>query len=257
MIDMASYVYARSNNILSTLPYIEYQRPNNPSLIYKYVSRTHLNNLLTLERSFATARNLTFYTDGSLTGLGSLSIRMGLAWLQTNPISPVVSYSSAFVTSFPSSSAAELGAIFTAGLVAPQYCRIKIYTDSQSVIQQFNKFKSIRCFSPSIRPLLKINNYPLWFSLFEVIDEQNLSLILHKVKGHSGDLYNEKVDQLAKNCLDSAALTFSLSNLKQYYYRYNGMCITVPIRPFIKDITQSIIYNKFQQLPVINKHHQL
>src|SRR4051812_27388669 len=35
------------------------------------------------------------------------------------------------------------------------------------------------------------------------------------------------------------------------------MCVTVPIRPFIKDITQSIIYNNFHQLAIINKHHHL
>src|SRR4051812_12448443 len=59
---------------------------------------------------------------------GSPLIQMGLAWLQTHPVSPVVSYSSAFITSFPSSSAAELGAIFTAILVAPKFCQISVYT---------------------------------------------------------------------------------------------------------------------------------
>ena len=169
----------------------------------------------------------------------------------------MVSYSSAFATSFPSSSSAELGAIFTAILVAPKYCHITIYTDSQVVIQQFAKFNSIRCFSPSIRPLQKITNYPLWFSLFDVIDKQHLTIVMRKVKAHSGDLYNEKVDQLAKQCYDSSALLFNLTYIKQHHISYKGMCVTVPIRPLIQDITQSIMYSNFQHLSVINKYHHL
>ena len=89
------------------------------------------------------------------------------------------------------------------------------------------------------------------------MDKQCLTIVLHKVKAHSGDLYNEKVDQLAKQCYDSSAILFNLNHLKQHHISYNGMCVTVPIRPFIQDITQSITYNNFQHLFVINKHHYL
>ena len=243
--DLAYHIYNNANNSSSYRPLINYQRPTPPSLIYNYVSRSHFHNLLTLSQQFELAQDLTFYTDSSLTGLGTPSIRMGLAWLQTNLNFPMVSYSSAFATSCPSSSSAELGAIFTAILMAPKYCRITIFTDSQAVIQQFAKFKSIRCFSPSIRPLQKITNYPLWFSLFEVIDKQHLTIVMRKVKAHSGDLYNEKVDQLAKQCYDSSALLFNLTYIKQHHISYKGMCVTVPIRPLIQDITQSIMYNNF------------
>ncbi|CAG8745488.1 16575_t:CDS:1, partial [Funneliformis caledonium] len=35
------------------------------------------------------------------------------------------------------------------------------------------------------------------------------------------------------------------------------MCVSIPIRPFIQDITQSITLNNFQHLAVINKYHNL
>ncbi|CAG8764919.1 16701_t:CDS:1, partial [Funneliformis caledonium] len=38
---------------------------------------------------------------------------------------------------------------------------------------------------------------------------------------------------------------------------FKGMCVQVPIRPFIQDTTQSITYNNFQNLAVINKYQHL
>jgi len=53
------------------------------------------------------------------------------------------------------------------------------------------------------------------------MDKQCLTIVLHKVKAHSGDLYNEKVDQLAKQCYDSSALLFNLNYLKHHHISYN------------------------------------
>ncbi|CAG8744386.1 8787_t:CDS:1, partial [Funneliformis caledonium] len=56
--------------------------------------------LLTLSQQFFAATHLEFYTDGSLMGLDTLSMRMSMVWLQTNLCSPMVSFSSALVTTF-------------------------------------------------------------------------------------------------------------------------------------------------------------
>lgn len=46
-----------------------------------------------------------------------------------------------------------------------------------------------------------VKNVDLWKYIFDFINKKDYVVIFHKVKGHSGNEYNEKVDQLAKEAL--------------------------------------------------------
>src|SRR4029450_12954699 len=108
--------------------------------------------------------------------------RMGIAWLQTHQNLPMVSFSAAFTSSFPSSSLPEFAAIFTALLTAPPSCNITFYTDSAIVIYQFNRYKLLITKASTVRPALKINNHVHWSCFFEVMNAYNLTVKMIKVK---------------------------------------------------------------------------
>ncbi|RHZ45287.1 hypothetical protein Glove_682g6 [Diversispora epigaea] len=109
---------------------------------------------------------LEFYSNGSLTEQGTQHMCMGSAWIQTSG-PQLLSTFSCGVSSWPSSSHAEVIAIFTALLTAPSQCKVKINTDSQT-------------------------------------------FILFKVKAHSGVIFNEQVDRLAKNALNLEPIQFNI-----------------------------------------------
>ena len=119
----------------------------------------------------------------------------------------MVSFSIALASSFPSSSIPEFAALFTALLTAPLNCKIRVFTDSAVIISQFKKVSFLKKQSPTFRPFLKINNYVLWSCLFEVIFTHNLDVHLIKVKAHSDDLLNNKVDAMAKMLSPSPSCT--------------------------------------------------
>jgi len=102
----------------------------------------------------------------------------------------------------PSSSKAECMAILTALIVSPDNCRVNIFTDSQTCIQNFHKiFNTYR-----YRKLLKVKNYHLWFIIKDLIIRKNLTVDLIKVKGHSNDPHNDRADELAKASAKATAL---------------------------------------------------
>src|SRR5215216_4307843 len=154
-------------------------------------------------------------------------------------MSPILSYSTAFTSSFPSSSVAELAAIFTAILVVPSNCNITIFTDSSNIISQYNKYKLLSSISPSQRPFLKIVNVHIWQCIFQIIDTLALTVSMVKVKAHSGDLYNEKVDNLIKISLESSTLNININNQSHMTLYYNKLAIVSPIRQFIKNINRA------------------
>lgn len=47
----------------------------------------------------------------------------------------------------------------------------------------------------------EVKNKELWQKLLELISQEHLKVTFEKVKGHSGDKYNEMVDKAAKNVI--------------------------------------------------------
>lgn len=135
------------------------------------------------------------YTDGSLnikeTDIGGRTT-MGAGWILKNS---EISFGCG-ISCFPSSTRPELLAIFTAILATPANKILNIYSDSQAAINGinnaiFNQHKSNK--------ILRQHNYNIIYAIQEVITAKSITLLLHKVKGHSDDLWNAAADSIAKD----------------------------------------------------------
>jgi len=80
---------------------------------------------------------------------------------------------------------------------------------------------------------------------------------LFKIKAHSGDAYNEKVDQMAKNSLTSSALNFIINDQLNTTLYFNCLAIASPIRQFIKHITRAEAFTSFLNLDINHKYTSL
>ncbi|PKY49019.1 hypothetical protein RhiirA4_544995 [Rhizophagus irregularis] len=99
--------------------------------------------------------------------------------------------------------------------------------------------------SQQLRSISTINRW--------VVKENNLDLNLHKVKGHSGNLWNDKVDELAKQASSST----SASNIVQFNQGHDGlnfvpMINEVPVeqklRKFVKNVMNFVNDGQWSQL---------
>ena len=96
----------------------------------------------------------------------------------------------------------------TAHEIAPG-TEIELYSDSAYVINAINegwiyRWKENDWYKSNLR---KIKNHELWDRFIkyrENIKEEGLILTFHKVKGHSGDTYNEYVDKIARDAINKA-----------------------------------------------------
>jgi ribonuclease HI/transcription elongation factor Elf1 len=118
---------------------------------------------------------------------------MGLGWLIISNNSQVAQfYASSF--NWPSSTRMELMAVVSLLCTLPFNSSINIYTDSNNIIEKYKHLNKIISF----RKKRKIVNYNLWEILFWIQKELALKINFFKVKAHSGDLFNDKADNLAK-----------------------------------------------------------
>ncbi|CAB5365592.1 unnamed protein product [Rhizophagus irregularis] len=126
------------------------------------------------------------------------------------------------------------------------------YKDSQQLrsISTINRWESDTdnyIMMDHVQPI-KENRNTEW-----VVKENNLDLNLHKVKGHSGNLWNDKVDELAKQASSST----SASNIVQFNQGHDGlnfvpMINEVPVeqklRKFVKNVMNFVNDGQWSQL---------
>ncbi|PKB98789.1 hypothetical protein RhiirA5_430804 [Rhizophagus irregularis] len=153
------------------------------------------SSLIDIAKKFLPFTNFEFYSDGSVSNIGTINSKSGFGWLQTNPSIPQLSFNGSTIF-FPSSFKSESLAILTILLVLPFYATCHIYTDSQNCIDIFNQ----KLLSPTISPRrrLKQNNFLIWDLIFWLISHHHLTVHLVKVKGHSNNKGNDQADALAK-----------------------------------------------------------
>jgi len=151
--------------------------------------------LLTIKQDFSSFNKFLFYTDVSLNSLGSSDMTMGIGWIQT--LHPVTLHEfKARILHWSSSPRAELVSLISVLLTLSPQCQAEIYTDSQLLIHGFNRLNSVSI-KLATRRLLKLKNHDLWSLVNYFITIRHISIVLHKVKAHSGITYNDKADQLA------------------------------------------------------------
>src|SRR5213078_3440119 len=166
------------------------------------------------------------------------------------------------VEKWPSSSRAETMAILTALIVILASSNIDIFTDSESSIKHFNNLKAMN-FQLSARNTLKQqHNLHIWNNICEVIISLNLHVDLHYVKAHSGNIWNEYIDEhvkLAHNDDSTSVITLTAKNLNtlKFVPRWNKIIIEQSIRKFISLTSNVIGFESFFNLYRNKKYHRL
>ena len=144
---------------------------------------------------------LDIYTDGSMVAdiIGGKEVKkMGIGFVIAvdNYRSPYISFSSRIID-WPSSTRAELGAIWAALLVAPYKANLRIFSDSKAAIEGIQNFQGLM----SVRKNFNAKNHSLINQIIDCCKTKELKLELIKVKGHSSNIWNNRADQLAKEGL--------------------------------------------------------
>ncbi|GES90260.1 ribonuclease H-like domain-containing protein [Rhizophagus clarus] len=161
-------------------------------LISPFYINQFKNSLIT----FDSYRSFNFFTDGSLSHIGTPDCRYGFGWIQVAPNTPRSQFQGCSCFS-PSSTRAEIFSILTVLLSIPSYSSCVINTDSQNCITTFYTFINEHR-TLSIRQQLKINNYDLWYTIRELVFQKHLIVTFVKVKAHDGIVENDIADNLAK-----------------------------------------------------------
>jgi ribonuclease HI len=194
---------------------------------------------------------LEFYTDGSVQDFSTEQCSMTFAFMQTLPSAPAIQFSLT-IEKWCSSNYAELFAIFAALLISPCHTTITIYSDSKSIIDHYDSF------SQSNYPFLPRNifkqssNVSLWSYIFNIIHWNSISLSFVKVKAHSGNIYNDQVDALARLSHDfnSLPLIHNSSNFNsiRYFPLWKNIPVEINLHQFLTSISRNIGFEKFLYL---------
>jgi ribonuclease HI len=235
-----------STNESSLTSLIPLQSPTT-EYMKKFVKEPHLRSTLMAfiqdnERTCPTDHLFKFFTDGSLHKAES-STTMGAGWTD-------VSESQQFscrIINWPSSTRAELAAIWSALLTVPYDHPVVIYTDSQAAIDGIREILAKRSSSFA---WFNTSNPTLKLLIKDCITTKRLKLTLIKVKGHSNDHLNDLADTLAKHGringhilnldFNTNSLDFNIDFIS-FRAHWNGIPIEHHLRATIKSLNNATI----------------
>ncbi|GBB97307.1 hypothetical protein RclHR1_02960020 [Rhizophagus clarus] len=218
--------------------------------IHRWIDDVNLrDNLLDAHQDLladhSTERILDIYTDGSMQ-LGHIEntishyaadvslLTMGAGVFVDRTDSQPITISSR-LKDWPSSTCAELVAIFLALLITPMTTNINLYTDSQCALDAINNWKAQRT---NLR--LKQPNNLLLIKICMILNEKALNIHWHKVKGHTGIYGNDQADIAAniglssQNCFNNS-IDFINHDLR-FFPRFDSIPIENNLRKFITSL---------------------
>ena len=160
---------------------------------------------------------IEFYTDGSIDPDSEDDTTiMGSSW---TILDIPLSFSCA-VVNWPSSTRAELIAIWTALLASPSLAHIEIFTDSKAAMDAISAFNQL-----SIRQKISHPNSSVINHILYLTNTKQLRITYTKVKSHSGNVGNDIADDLAKDIVikarDTPGLIISTTCIHNGQYNYN------------------------------------
>jgi len=228
------------------------------NIITRYLSLTNdIQQLINIQQQFKFIPRLEFYTDGSLINANTSISHMTFGFYER--INDILFTSSC--SWWPSSFHTELFGIISALIVCPNNCDVTIFTDNQSVIQNFHSLSKDN-FELSTRKIFKLNNMNcLWITLIEIINNLNLKVNLIKVKSHSNVDGNNFIDAAVKNAHTNNEKFLSLNNnsydLISYIPKWKNIPINQNLRNFIKEISKAKGIENFLTLSRNTKYIEL
>jgi len=254
---------ARFKNLNNTeVPYVFNDALNidfdNISINRLFIDPDCINTLFRFKNRLLFENNLEFYTDGSHLFVDtSLTSYISSAFLLVHDNIDIC-YAAALTPIWANSTNAEIFALLLTLLICPFNSRITINTDSLNLILTYNRLVNTNASRyPSI--LLKTPFYLFWCFILRIIEQNQIALFLVKVKSHSGNPFNEKVDQLAKSALTKPPLTLSLNHIPYIPFvpTFRNIPINKEIRPFFKDYINSTTFTEFLGLKRNSKYSAL
>ena len=204
-------------------------------------NREMQENLIELGNKLKGREVVEIYTDRAMINQedGKKKMRIGQIAKTENRLDSNISFSSS-IENWPSSTHAELGAIWTALLAIPIETQVHIFTDSKAAIEAIEKYNNIN----KLRNHFKTKNRSLLSQIRSCYKAKSLDLRLHKVKGYSGNIGNNLVDKLAKRGLSSVSslniLEFGTEEI-DFIPEWKDQSIDSPLRAFV-NITSTVYY---------------
>ncbi|CAB5383282.1 unnamed protein product [Rhizophagus irregularis] len=156
------------------------------------------------------------YTDGSIKDITKeyVSATFGTTFYNLS-LQKILELISSY-NNWISSTRAEIFALLITLLIAPSNSNLTVYTDSASVISNFEKFKFYN-FTLVTRQIFKIsNNNILWKIIMDIIKENNLSVSIFKVNAHTDDSLNNYVNNIVSLAHNDQNLGINL-NYNNFY----------------------------------------
>ena len=211
-------------------------------------SHPHQVDLIRTLWKFSYYTHVTYYTDGSVQNLGLSNISSASAWIETSTVTPTT-YATSIENEWTSSTKAELIAVLTAMLTAPEHSQVDIYLDSKAVIDKFKSLaKHVDTFK-YVRNQLKDTYSLLWYMLFIIMETLDLKVVFHKVKALNDNKFNDMVDQIAKDaCSLDHVITFKPITYFKVAPLFKATVIQCNVRRFIKDVQDADYVHKFISL---------
>src|SRR5205823_322733 len=123
-----------------------------------------------------------------------------------------------------------------------------IYLDSECVSRTRNQYLS-EPLAWTNDKIIKLNNFPIWKFIFDLIANNHLTLMLHKVIAYSDDIYNDRADTLAKAgaSLDLTS-NLDLTNFNRFTFTFPlfyNCFIDGHFKDFILDLQKANQFNKY------------
>src|SRR5260364_297054 len=150
------------------------------------------------------------------------------------------------VSQWPSSTKAELVAIWTMLLTIPISSEAIVYTDSEAAICAIKVGFTLEPTSKA----QKRPNFLLVEKIIDLIKTKDITLELNKVKGHSNNKWNDFADKLAKKgcmALEKIQVNIGENTRFQSVLYWKNWLVEAPPRAFIKTLNNMYIGAEWRQ----------